>query len=43
LARLTQTQAAAQWVKRYGKWLIRFEVFVALTCADAGCKSVAVP
>src|SRR5206468_1286766 len=34
---------AAQWVKRDGKWLIRSEVFVALTCADAGCKSVAVP
>jgi ketosteroid isomerase-like protein len=34
---------SAQWVKRDGLWLIRSEVFVALTCADAGCKSVAVP
>ena len=29
---------SAQWVKRNGQWLIRSEVFVALTCADAGCK-----
>ena len=28
----------AQGVKRNGQWLIRSEVFVALTCADAGCK-----
>jgi ketosteroid isomerase-like protein len=34
---------SAQWVRRDGQWLIRSEVFVALTCADAGCKSVAVP
>jgi ketosteroid isomerase-like protein len=34
---------AAQWVKRDGKWLIRGEVYVALTCADAGCESKAVP
>ena len=34
---------SAQWVKRDGKWLIRSEVFVALTCADAACKSAAVP
>lgn len=34
---------AAQWVKRDGVWLIRSEVFVAIDCADAGCKSVAVP
>jgi ketosteroid isomerase-like protein len=34
---------SAQWVKRDGQWLIRSEVFVALSCADAGCKSVAVP
>ena len=34
---------AAQWVKRDGKWLIRSEVFVGLTCSDAGCKSAAVP
>ena len=34
---------SAQWVKRDGKWLIRSEVFVALTCAGAGCDSAAVP
>jgi ketosteroid isomerase-like protein len=34
---------SAQWVKRDGQWLIRSEVFVALTCADAGCKAAAVP
>jgi len=34
---------AAQWVKRDGKWLIRSEVFVALDCADAGCKAAALP
>ena len=34
---------AAQWVKRGGQWLIRGEVYVALTCAAAGCKSAAVP
>lgn len=34
---------SAQWVKRDGKWLIRSEVFVALTCADAGCKAAALP
>jgi ketosteroid isomerase-like protein len=34
---------AAQWVKRDGKWLIRSEVFVALECADAGCKAAALP
>src|SRR6185295_3129485 len=28
---------SAQWVKRDGQWLIRSEVFVALTCAGAGC------
>lgn len=33
----------AQWVKRDGKWLIRSEVFVAIDCADAGCKAAAVP
>ena len=27
---------AAQWVKRAGTWLIRSEVFVALTCEGAG-------
>lgn len=34
---------AAQWVKRGGRWLIRGEVYVALTCADAGCASKAAP
>jgi ketosteroid isomerase-like protein len=34
---------AAQWVKRDGVWLIRSEVFVAIDCADAGCRAVAVP
>lgn len=34
---------AAQWVKRDGRWLIRGEVYVALTCKDAGCASKAAP
>ena len=34
---------SAQWVKRGGKWLIRSEVFVALTCVDAACKFAAAP
>ena len=34
---------AAQWVKRNGRWLIRGEVYVALTCAAAGCALSAVP
>lgn len=34
---------AAQWVKRDGAWLIRSEVFVALTCAGAGCDFDALP
>lgn len=34
---------SAQWVKREGHWLIRSEVFVALTCAEAGCGYKAVP
>jgi ketosteroid isomerase-like protein len=29
---------AAQWIKRNGKWLIRSEVFVALTCTGRGCS-----
>lgn len=33
----------AQWVKRDGRWLIRGEVYVALTCAGAGCSSKAAP
>jgi ketosteroid isomerase-like protein len=34
---------AAQWVKREGHWLIRGEVFVALTCAGRGCAYAAAP
>jgi ketosteroid isomerase-like protein len=34
---------SAQWVKRDGRWLIRSEVFVALTCNGAGCQAAAVP
>ena len=34
---------SAQWVKRDGRWLIRSEVFVALTCSDDGCASSALP
>jgi ketosteroid isomerase-like protein len=36
-------QYSAQWVKRGGKWLIRGEVFVALTCAATGCAAAALP
>ena len=34
---------SAQWVKRDGRWLIRSEVFVALSCSGAGCAGTAVP
>ena len=34
---------SAQWVKRDGRWLIRSEVFVALTCRADGCGLAAVP
>ncbi|MDB4888956.1 MAG: hypothetical protein JWL61_811 [Gemmatimonadetes bacterium] len=34
---------SAQWVKRGARWLIRSEVFVALTCSGQGCASKAVP
>ncbi len=34
---------SAQWVKRDGKWLIRSETFVALTCAGVGCNYMATP
>jgi ketosteroid isomerase-like protein len=34
---------SAQWVKRDGRWLIRSEVFVALTCSGSGCDAVAMP
>ena len=42
-AALITGQYSAQWVKRDGKWLIRGEVFVALTCGGSGCESKAVP
>ena len=34
---------SAQWVKRKGRWLIRAEVFVALTCEAVGCEYPAAP
>jgi ketosteroid isomerase-like protein/chorismate-pyruvate lyase len=34
---------SAQWVRRGDQWLIRSELFVALTCSAIGCQSVAVP
>ncbi len=34
---------AAQWVKREGSWLIRSEVFVALTCSETPCVWSALP
>jgi len=34
---------SAQWVKREGRWLIRSEVFVALTCHDDSCVWQALP
>ena len=34
---------SAQWVKRNGHWLIRAEVFVALTCSAVGCSWPAAP
>lgn len=34
---------SAQWVKRNGRWLIRAEVFVALTCSAVGCSFPAAP
>jgi ketosteroid isomerase-like protein len=34
---------SAQWVKRGDSWLIRSEVFVALSCSGSGCEAVAVP
>jgi ketosteroid isomerase-like protein len=34
---------SAQWVRRGTRWLIRGEVFVALTCSGAGCSYVAAP
>ena len=34
---------SAQWVKRKGRWLIRAEVFVALTCQAVGCEYPSAP
>jgi ketosteroid isomerase-like protein len=34
---------SAQWVRRGDRWLIRSEVFVALTCSGVGCEATAVP
>jgi ketosteroid isomerase-like protein len=34
---------AAQWVKRGAQWLIRSEVYTALTCSGKGCESKAAP
>jgi ketosteroid isomerase-like protein len=34
---------SAQWVKRDGHWLIRSELFVAISCSDVGCSYRAVP
>jgi len=34
---------SAQWVKREGRWLIRSEVFVALSCNTTGCAAEALP
>jgi len=35
---LIRGRYAAQWIKRDGRWLIRSEVFVALSCSGAGCS-----
>ncbi len=42
-AALITGRYSAQWVKRDGKWLIRGEVFVALTCGGVGCASKSLP
>ena len=34
---VTRGRYSAQWVKRGTRWLIRGEVYVALSCAGAGC------
>jgi ketosteroid isomerase-like protein len=34
---------SAQWVKRAGRWLIRGEIFVALSCSGVGCTYAAAP
>lgn len=38
-----QGRYAAQWVRRDHRWLIRSEVFVALSCAGMGCTYMAAP
>ena len=40
---LIQGRYSAQWVKRQGHWLIRSELFVALTCSDSACEWPAQP
>ena len=41
---LIRGRYAAQWIKRDGRWLIRSEVFVALSCTGSGCaRPLAVP
>lgn len=41
---LIRGRYAAQWIKRDGRWLIRSEVFVALSCSGTGCsRPLAVP
>jgi ketosteroid isomerase-like protein len=34
---------SAHWVKRDGRWFIRSELFVALTCSGPGCDAIALP
>jgi hypothetical protein len=35
---LLRGRYSAQWVKVGSRWLIRSEVFVALSCADEACR-----
>jgi ketosteroid isomerase-like protein len=42
-APLVTGRYSAQWVKRDGRWLIRSEVFVALTCAGTACEAPMLP
>lgn len=39
----TRGRYSAQWVKQDTRWLIRSEVFVALTCHGAGCGGKVAP
>lgn len=34
---------SAHWVKRDGRWLIRSELFVAISCSGVGCQAAALP